>query len=189
MTQTAPFPDVLVDLVDRCSYRPQWNVWLEDEVRDTGPHGEVLSRGLTLSILVLGINTYDHDAVIRVRHLFPVPPATYDRASWQRWLFERFLDVERHEAMEFFQIGDQRPYVPNHGPGHDVYVVREHGDDLDAATRFTGEIVDVVTESFVVSPEGVQVITRLADGRYVTSFVAGCELGAALNEQAPEWSP
>jgi hypothetical protein len=75
-----------------------------------------------------------------VRHLFPVPPAAYNRDSWQRWLFERLLEVERHEAMEFFQIDGTKPYAPNHGPGWDPYLITQLTTDIDRRTNFRGEV-------------------------------------------------
>jgi hypothetical protein len=71
-----------------------------------------------------------------------VPPAAYDRRSWQRWLFEQFRLIESHEAAEFFQIGGERPYAPSHGPGHDPYMIREVGTVEDQRTTFRGELQD-----------------------------------------------
>ncbi len=133
--QTAPFPEPLADLVEACTYRPGWVVHLADMDRGQG------SRGLTLVIVTETINTYRPDEPMRVQHLFPLPPAAYDTRSWRRWLFERFHDVELHECAEFFQIGDERPYAPSHGPGSDPYLIRELGTDIDQRTTFRGEVV------------------------------------------------
>lgn len=134
--QEAPFPTALDELVASCAYRPGWRVWLADEERGQG------SKGLTLVVLAVTPDSYAPHADIRVRHLFPVPPAAYDRASWQRWLFEQFLLVERHECMEFFTIDGVKSYAPNHGPGHDPYVVRELTSDRARRTNFRGEVGD-----------------------------------------------
>ncbi len=82
-----------------------------------------------------------------VNHYMPVPPAAFDIRSWQRWLFDQCLLVERHEAMEFFAIHDSpgsehavRPYAPSHGPGNDPYIVREVGTDMDRRTSFRGDV-------------------------------------------------
>jgi hypothetical protein len=77
---------------------------------------------------------------MRVRHMFPVPPATYNRASWLRWLFECFSKVELHECMEFFTIDGEKPFAPNHGPGWDPYLVTQLATDLDRRTSFRGEV-------------------------------------------------
>lgn len=135
LTQTAPYPTVLADLVDKCTYRPAWNVRLEDEYnRGQG------SVGLTLIITTYAANSYHHLQSIRVQHLFIVPAAAYDERSWRRWLFERFVDVETHEAMEFFTIDGEKPYPPSHGPGNDPYLLREVGTELDRRTSFRGEV-------------------------------------------------
>lgn len=138
MEQVAPFPELLGDLVDRLSYRPGWRFSLEDIDRGQG------SVGLTFSVYTVGYDTYniEQGQNYRVVHYFPVPPAAFNRQSWQRWIFERLLEVERHEAAEFFQIDGQRPYAPHHGPGNDPYIIFEHGSDDDARVRFDGTAAD-----------------------------------------------
>lgn len=134
MTQTAPHPKALATLVEKCRYRPGWEVRLEDLDRGQG------SAGLTLVITTKTVDTYKPEQPIRVNHYFPVPPAAYDGRSWRRWLFEQFRLVESHEAAEFFQIDGERPYAPSHGPGNDPYLVRELGVEEDARTSFRGEL-------------------------------------------------
>lgn len=159
--QDAPYPAILADLVDRLRLEPGWTVRLVEKTRDTGSPEQ--GHGLTLSITTLSFDTYhpERGRNYRVIHDFPVPPATYNEQSWTRWLFERYLDVLRHEGMEFFQIHEPcdcgtadwdhtgecaslkqgyRPYAPNHGPGNDPYVVREETTDLDRRTQFTGNV-------------------------------------------------
>lgn len=152
MHQSAPFPEALAELVEKCAYRPGWTIRLEDMARDlVDPAAwarridrtDELAGGLTLIITTCGYDSYhpDRGENYRVNHYFVVPAATYDERSWRRWLFEQFLLVERHEAMEFFAIDGARPYAPHHGPGNDPYIIFEHGSDLDVRTRFTGEVV------------------------------------------------
>jgi hypothetical protein len=145
MTQFAPWPDTLVELVEKVEYRPGWVLTLEDIVRDvdrTGGDEEPVAGGLTLKVLTQGYDTYhpDRGATYRVYHYFPVPAATYNEQSWRRWLFERLLDVERHEAAEFFQVGGERPYAPHHGPGNDPYIIFELGSDEARRTSFRGDV-------------------------------------------------
>lgn len=134
MTQEAPYPDELASLVERCTYRPQWRVELADLDRGQG------SKGLTLAIYIVAPNTHRPEETIRVVHYFPVVPAAYNVQSWRRWLFERFLEVERHEAAEFFRIDGELPYAPQHGPGNDPYIIFEHGDDIERRTDFRGAV-------------------------------------------------
>jgi hypothetical protein len=128
MNQTAPFPEALAYLVDRLKYRPGWKFHLAHMDRGQG------SEGLTLDIITLGYDSYhpDRGEHYRVHHYMPVPPAAYNAGSWQRWLFDQCLEVERHEAMEFFAISDSpggehavRPFAPNHGNGENPYVVHD----------------------------------------------------------------
>lgn len=131
----APFPHDLADLVAECKYRPGWRIRLvEDLDRGQG------SRGLTLVVTTDTVDTYHPENRIHVNHYFPVPPAAYDRRSWQRWFFDQLGLVDDHERMEFFQIGEDRPYAPSHGPGNDPYIVREYGEDVDRRTDFRGRV-------------------------------------------------
>lgn len=130
----APYPLALARLVDDLKYRQGWSFrlgWLD---RGQG------SAGLTLTILIHCEDSYHPDKWKYVNHFFPVPPAAYDERSWRRWLFDRVLDVETHEAMEFFTIDGRKPYAPSHGPGNDPYMIREVGTDEDQRTSFRGEV-------------------------------------------------
>jgi hypothetical protein len=153
MTQTAPYPAILADLVGRLRYRGHlgWQVWLEDDCQRDKPGrhtGE--SRGLTLIVQRCGPNTYHPEQVMEVNHYFAVPPATYNGESWMRWLFDRLGDVDTHERMEDFALayeGDPaaavvRPYAPNHGPGQDPYRVCEYATDEARRTSFRGVLDD-----------------------------------------------
>lgn len=136
MSQVAPFPTVLAELVEQMSYRPNWEFSLEHVDRGQG------SEGLTLKVLTVGYDTYhpERGETYRVWHYMLVPPAAYDRRSWQRWLLDQILLIERHEACEFFQVAGERPYAPHHGPGNDPYIVFDHGTDEDVRTSFRGEV-------------------------------------------------
>jgi hypothetical protein len=136
MHQFAPYPHELAALVETCEYREGWHISLTQDDCDRGQG----SIGLTLLIVVETVNSYPPRQPMRVRHLFPVPPAAYNRASWARWLFEMFLLVERHEAMEFFTVDGAKPFAPNHGPGWDPYIVTQMTTNLDRRTSFRGEV-------------------------------------------------
>lgn len=148
MRQEAPYPTVLAELVDQCGYRPGWTVRLEDIDRSQD------SAGLTLIITTKGYDSYhpDRGEGYRVNHYMPVPPAAYDRRSWQRWLFDQFRLVELHECMEFFTIAGGKPYAPSHGPGNDCYLVREIGSEADQRMAYTGDLRD--TPARMPDPEG-----------------------------------
>lgn len=155
MRQYAPYPHDLAKIVASLKYRPGWEFSLKDIERDPKEsHGQA-AGGLTFIGITGSYSWEDGEPIYRgeidayhpeiprpVYFYFPVPAATYDYRSWRRWVFERILDVERHEAMEFFQIGGKRPYSPSHGPGNDPYMIREVGTELDVNTRFTGEVIN-----------------------------------------------
>jgi hypothetical protein len=132
MTQEAPFPTILANLVEKTKYRDGWEFYLMNRDRGQG------SKGLTLAIYVTCVDTYQPDKQIRIVHYFIVPAAAYDERSWRRWLFEQILLVERHEAAEFFQIDGKRPYAPNHGPGNDPYIIFEEGTLQEKRTDYLG---------------------------------------------------
>lgn len=119
--QVAPFPEELADLVANCKLDPDWIIRLADMDRGQG------SKGLTLVITVTAFDTYhpDNGRTYRVRHSFPVPAASYGRRSWQRWLFDRYVEVLTHEGAEMFQIDGKRPYAPHHYDGADPYIIFE----------------------------------------------------------------
>jgi len=47
------------------------------------------------------------------QHMFEAPPLA-DLHAAARWLFDRLLEAERHEAGEFFTVAGDRPFYPNH---------------------------------------------------------------------------
>lgn len=157
MHQEAPYPGELAALVEALRYRRHlgWKVELADDlVRDhAGLHsGE--SRGLTLVVTRQGPNSYDHAEMMKVAHYFAVPPATYNRASWMRWLFDQLGKVDEHERMEDFALAAEhniapdgsadevleRPFRPNHGPGWDPYLITVTSTEDDRRTSFLGEL-------------------------------------------------
>lgn len=161
MTQVAPYPEELAALVKALRYRHDrgWKVWLEDNlVRDPASTHAGESRGLTLIVQRCGPNSYRPDEVMRVNHYFAVPPATYNRESWMRWLFDRLGDVDTHERMEDFKLEreerqsisglmklpsitrTERPFAPCHGPGWDPYLVTHERTPDDRRTSFRGQL-------------------------------------------------
>jgi hypothetical protein len=155
LRQVAPYPQVLADLVNSLRYRRHlgWEVWLEDDCQRDKPGrhaGE--SRGMTLVVQRCGPNTYRPTMVMAVNHYFAVPPATYNRQSWTRWLFDCLGDVDTHERMEDFAFAVdhniapdgstdevlERPFAPNHGPGWSPYLITVERTETDRRTSFRG---------------------------------------------------
>lgn len=117
------WPPELVLLVAGCTYRPGWRVALEQVPEPVA--GLTCPTGPCLAVYTATVDAQDPSRPHNARHLFPVPPLPYSRSAWQRWLLERLIDVERHEAMEFLRIDGAQPYVPEHQAGVDLYVVAE----------------------------------------------------------------
>ena len=113
--------DTLRALVSRVSCKPGWSFRLVDE-----------DGALRLVITVPGRDSYNESHPLTVAHFFPVPIATYNEKSWQRWMFEMCRRLENHELGEWFKIGDARPFAPLHGPGEDPYTVHEFRSETDA---------------------------------------------------------
>ncbi len=122
---------VLEELIAAVKCKHGWSFTWE---RDHGSY-------MRLIILVEGKDargTMSGDSTMRVAHYFPVPEASYNRATWRRWIFECCRKVEDHELGEWFTDGNERPFAPLHGPGEDPYMTHEFRDVVDAHTRQDG---------------------------------------------------
>jgi hypothetical protein len=144
--QSFPYPVELAELVAQLRYKPGWTFTLRDDwVRDKASDGTPLSVGLTLDVVSRTYDSYhpERGEAYYVHHYWPVPPATFNRSSWERWLLKVVTAIEEHEACEFLRFGDdeRRPFAPTHGPGDDPYRVVQYEDELRRRTRFTGEVV------------------------------------------------
>lgn len=146
LVQLAPWPDALAELVKKCRYRAHegWRIHLAPNSDRDEVDGVVVGGGTTLVITTRGYDTYNpgDGPHYSVNHYFIVPAATYNRAAWDRWLFEQFAKVELHECMENYVDEDgNRPFAPLHGPGCDPYTVHQYATDEQKRTRFTGDVV------------------------------------------------
>lgn len=151
--QYGPYPEKLASLVELLRYKDGWVFGLSDVERDHDEvHGDS-AGGLTFEVTITTPDAYHPERKRSVLHYFPVPAATYDERSWRRWLLARIIDVETHEACEFFRLvypellndppGPDmivRPFAPNHGPGRDPYTIFDYATDEDRRTSFRGEL-------------------------------------------------
>ena len=138
MTQEAPWPHDLAAIVSGLEYRPGWSFALHSRDRGQG------SKGLTFIIyarvqdsvgkVYAGVERGDP---ITICHMFIVPAASYNYDSWLRWVLDRVLDVEQHEACEFFRVDGERVYAPHHSEGEDPYIIWQIGDRATADKRST----------------------------------------------------
>lgn len=75
-----------------------------------------------LFIMTYNQDSYKPDGEMRhTRHEFVVPVATYNKDTWVRWVFDRFMEIEQHEATESFKVNGLRVYAPHHGNGENPY--------------------------------------------------------------------
>lgn len=144
-------------------HRHGWRFVLTDEERDPVDTHGASAGGLTLEIIPLCAQGYDGTVCescgsqvtdYRVRFLYPVPAATFDRATWLEWLMDCVEQTELHETREFFrlewtEIVDgvetrrvEHPFAPNHGPGRDPYRRYSYATDEQRRTSFRGEIAE-----------------------------------------------
>lgn len=109
------YPHPLDLLLPRVSYKG-WKF----ETRQTD-----LNLGLNgMSMLVIEARTVDSitgNPDFLVMHEFVIPRVPLSDAEWRRWLLERILLVEQHEACEFFWVDRERPFFPEHGAGANPY--------------------------------------------------------------------
>lgn len=121
--------DLLRSIVTKTKCKKGWSFRLKDE-----------DGALRLVIRVDGYNNFDFDKPFCVDHYFPVPTTTYNEKTWRRWIFECCRGVENHELGECFRVGDERPFLPLHGPGENPYTVHEFRDEIDSRTIQDGSI-------------------------------------------------
>lgn len=94
--------ELLRGFVARLAYRPGWRFKL----------GGPLNRFICVHALCP--DSLNPSRTRITQHMFEVPDGLADERSLAHWIFDRLLDVERHEAAEFFEVGGLRPFFPNH---------------------------------------------------------------------------
>lgn len=87
------------ELLPRVSYRPGWQFTVADN---------------RLRIRAAVIDAYDHSRETTLGRDIALPPACAN-LDWQRWLFDMLLQIERHEAAEFFTVEGVKVFDPHKG--------------------------------------------------------------------------
>lgn len=95
--------DGLPALLERLTYRPGWTFTLDD-------------RGGQPTLVIRGVcpDAYRPGRTIATRGCFPIDATLRDELALRSWVFERLLEMEHHEAGEFFVVDGERPYAPAH---------------------------------------------------------------------------
>lgn len=91
------------------AYKPGW------AFKQGGPGGRYLC------VFVTSPDSLQPERQRVTQHMWEIPDGLA-RADLARWVFDRLLDVERHEAAEHFQLDGERPFWPNHQDEGDPYV-------------------------------------------------------------------
>lgn len=120
--------DILERVIDGVDGKPGWCFDLIDDP----------SQGYRLRICdTKCVNSYTGEP-FALNHYFPVPTATYNEASWRRWVFDCCIALEHHEVGEWLRWNEERPFAPMHGPGENPYVINVIRSDDDARTTQDG---------------------------------------------------
>lgn len=116
--------DMIEDVVNHITYKPGIKIRLENGWR---PYEHLAGgSGLTLVIEIDHItDSTDPSRTVGLTHYFVVPPATYDRETWERWVLDRLVEFETHECMEHFKVDGWAPFFPPHGDqnGQNPYTI------------------------------------------------------------------
>lgn len=140
LTQTFPDPIDLREAVAELRYLNGWHLELGDDDEDRGQG----CTGLTLSVYPANPDSYTGQP-LNTRFLYPVPAASYNRESWEEWLWARIEETEGHERAEAFRFGDaeRRPFKPAHADGWDPGVVRSVVSETVTNTPNAGRLVTI----------------------------------------------
>jgi len=96
------------------SYKPGWTF------KVAGPNGRFLCVYATTT------DSNDHTRTRITQHQFEIPDL--EGRDLIRWVFDRLLDCERHEAGEFFTADGFAPFYPNHQDEGSPYAHVERWD-------------------------------------------------------------
>ena len=102
------YPHPLTALLPRVHYKG-WRF----EVRSTDPN--IGLGGMAMLYVYANVQDSITGQPMQVSHEFIIPAVSMTETEWRRWLFDRIVLVETHEAMEFFWVDADRPFFPEHG--------------------------------------------------------------------------
>jgi hypothetical protein len=95
----------LAGFVASLTYKPGW------VFKVGGP------RRRFLCVFATTTDASDRSRQRTTQHMFEHPPLPAPTRELARWVFDCLLLCEQHECGEFFQVGDVRPFFPNHAEG------------------------------------------------------------------------
>jgi hypothetical protein len=111
----------LAEVIPTITYKDGWSISLDYIQRPTEHYAG--SEGLTLRIHAIVPNSVRPGETTYVEHWMHVPPTSWMHDEWVRWILDMILQVETHEALEFYRVNGLAPYFPSHGPGKNPYAI------------------------------------------------------------------
>ena len=94
----SPDEEPLQRLLNGFTYRPDWSFVIENGV---------------LVVRALVIDTDNTGKIIPLQFGIGLPSRVRPGFDWTRWLFDQIMEVERHEAQEFFKINGIKVFDPH----------------------------------------------------------------------------
>ena len=97
-------PNPVKELIKELTYKEGWKFEVVPPFYDYGHE-----------LLKVTVTTVDPKTKhpVDVTHRRPIPPTIWPADFWSRWLLDQIIDIETHEACEFFKLGDRRPFYPH----------------------------------------------------------------------------
>lgn len=105
----------LEGIIERLKYKPGWKFELENAGLFRPLDWE---QGIKAYLMVTCRvpDSFHPETIVTIGQRHPVPPEMdwCDAGRIYHWLFQIIVQMERHEAAEFFQIEGERPFFPHH---------------------------------------------------------------------------
>ena len=111
--------------LDGIAYKPGWSF------RYGGPGNRFLC------VFARTSDSAHPDRERTTQHMFELPD---DVGDFERWVFDRLLLCELHEAGEFFTIDGEQPFYPNHGDEGSPYELVDRRSRLRGPASALGEL-------------------------------------------------
>lgn len=107
----------LGEVVPTIRYKPGWSFHYD---------------GMSLMVYCASLNSCDMKTALTTNHRIPTPVALFhNRHAAEDWVMAKIIEVETHEAMEFFRTSEGRPFFPHEAGGGPV----DYNNPFYAVTR------------------------------------------------------
>ena len=125
----------LREIIENLTYKPKWGFGFSGGVPEkfvisiecedsTGRHDPYFKEFIYDRYRVFGsTEEFKDPQPFGVSHHFDIPPHDLPYQELERWVLERIMDVDRHEAMEFFKINGKAVFMPDHSDVTKLYSI------------------------------------------------------------------